>query len=114
MTRTERAQFPRAVAKDRHDSRTGLNRDPHHVPKNGEGKHSWGSDDREYDHEAGAFEDEASVPIDEAVESAPAITRPVDVPARKSSQDVSNEERDKARALRTNALSSGMVFNYRA
>jgi hypothetical protein len=104
MTRTERAQFPRAIAKDRHDSRTGLNTDPHHVPKHGEGKHSWGSDLRELDHEVDSFEDEVPLPVDEALERSTGDVASKPIPIRKVSVDVSEEDREKARALRTHAL----------
>lgn len=109
MTRTERSQFPRALAKDRHDSRTGLNRDPHHVPKNGEGAHSWGSDSYEVDHETGAYDDDTPVPIDEVLvrDDGDEATKPI--PVRKMSQTISEEERDQARALRAKALKDGQL-----
>jgi hypothetical protein len=40
MTRTERSAFPRAVIKDRSESRSGLNKA---LRKNGGGQHNWGS-----------------------------------------------------------------------
>jgi len=40
MTRTARASYPRAIAKDRSLSRTGLDRSIH---KHGAGQHNWGS-----------------------------------------------------------------------
>jgi hypothetical protein len=105
MTRTERSQFPRAVAKDRSNSRTGLSTDPHHVPKRGEGAHSWGSDLHEYDHEAGAYDDDAPVPLDEATGSS--TTSAKAVPIRKSSLTLTEEEREQARVLRTSAFKEG-------
>lgn len=110
MTRTERASFPRALEKDRHNSRTGLNTDPHHVPKNGEGKHSWGSDMREFDHEVEAFEDEdLRAPVDEVLSRDSDETASKPIPVRKSSEGVTEEEREKARSIRANALKSGSL-----
>jgi hypothetical protein len=42
MTRTARAAFPRAIFKDRSESKSG-HRDDKHVRKDGAGAHSWGS-----------------------------------------------------------------------
>jgi hypothetical protein len=108
MTRTERSQFPRAIAKDRHDSRTGLSTDPHHVPKGGEGKHSWGSDLHEYDHSAGADDDDdVHVPLDERVAAGAGPTASKPIPGRKLSQTLTEEEHAHARAIRASALKDG-------
>ena len=40
MTRTARAAFPRAIIKDRSESKTGLDKS---LRKNGAGHHNWGS-----------------------------------------------------------------------
>lgn len=56
MTRTARASFPRAAAKDRSESRTGLDKS---IRKGGAGAHNWGSIDDEGELEAAALEDEA-------------------------------------------------------
>lgn len=55
MTRTERASFPRAIIKDRAESKTGMDK---RTPKQGAGTHNWGSliDEREL--EEGAEYDE--------------------------------------------------------
>ena len=45
MTRTERASYPRALMKDRSESRSGL--DPN-VRKAGGGQHNWGKIQDEY------------------------------------------------------------------
>lgn len=55
MTRTERAIFPRAVLKDRSESRTGLDKS---IRKHGAGPHNWGRLEDERDLEEAAFEDE--------------------------------------------------------
>lgn len=40
MTRTARSSFPRAILKDRSESKTGLDKS---LRKNGAGMHNWGS-----------------------------------------------------------------------
>lgn len=40
MTRTERATSPRAIIKDRSESKTGIDK---RTPKGGAGTHNWGS-----------------------------------------------------------------------
>ncbi len=56
MTRTERAVFPKAMLKDRSESRSGLDKS---LRKNGAGQHNWGrlADEREL--EFAALDDEA-------------------------------------------------------
>jgi Hyaluronan / mRNA binding family len=56
MTRTARAAYPRAVIKDRSESRTGL--DPS-IRKSGAGHHNWGSLADELHLEAAAIDDES-------------------------------------------------------
>lgn len=55
MTRTARAAYPRAVIKDRSESRTGL--DPS-MRKSGAGHHNWGSLADEFHLETAAIGDE--------------------------------------------------------
>lgn len=55
MTRTERATFPRAIIKDRAESKSGLDK---RLPKNGAGTHNWGSLLNERDLEDAADFDE--------------------------------------------------------
>ena len=51
MTRTERASFPRAIIKDRAESKSGMDKS---TPKQGAGTHNWGSliDERELEEAA--------------------------------------------------------------
>lgn len=51
MTRTARATSPRAMLKDRSESKTGIDK---HTPKGGAGPHNWGSlkDERDIEEEA--------------------------------------------------------------
>lgn len=55
MTRTERSGFPRAVKRDRSESKSGLDKS---IRKNGGGQHNWGSIKQEEFLEAAAFADE--------------------------------------------------------
>ena len=56
MTRTARAAYPRAVIKDRSESRTGLDSS---IRKSGAGYHNWGSLADELHLEAAAIDDES-------------------------------------------------------
>jgi hypothetical protein len=70
MTRTARAAYPRAVLRDRSESRSGLDSS---IRKDGAGQHNWGSiaDERQLEfeaiedemREAGIEEEEASATI---------------------------------------------------
>ena len=55
MTRTARATYPRAVIKDRSESRSGLDSS---MRKSGAGHHNWGSIADEFNLESAAMEDE--------------------------------------------------------
>jgi len=55
MTRTERATFPRALLRDRSESKSGLDKS---LRKGGSGHHNWGSVRDESYLEAAALEDE--------------------------------------------------------
>jgi len=57
MTRTARAAFPRAIYKDRSESKSG-HRDDKHVRKDGAGSHGWGSIADEKAHEDAGLRDE--------------------------------------------------------
>lgn len=55
MTRTERATSPRAIIKDRSESKSGIDK---RTPKNGGGPHNWGRLEDEHDLEEAALYDE--------------------------------------------------------
>ena len=67
MTRTARATFPRAIIKDRAESRSGMDK---HVPKNGAGTHNWGSLFDEAELETSAAYDELDEDEGEAEQGA--------------------------------------------
>lgn len=56
MTRTERAAYPRALVRDRSQSKSGLD---NHIRKGGGGRHNWGSIANEGQLETAALDDEA-------------------------------------------------------
>ena len=66
MTRTERSQSLRALAKDRSVSRSGMDMS---TPKNGAGAHNWGSINFEGYLEAEALDDEGADFADQAKET---------------------------------------------
>lgn len=55
MTRTARAAYPRAILKDRSESRSGLDSS---IRKHGAGQHNWGSINDEHTLETDAMDDE--------------------------------------------------------
>jgi len=98
MTRTERSVFPRAVLRDRSESKSGMDKS---FRKGGAGTHNWGSLADEADLEYDAINDEqvemGIAKRDEDSEEKPALGR------RTSS--TTDEERTIAREFRRRALS---------
>ncbi|KDR77006.1 hypothetical protein GALMADRAFT_120093 [Galerina marginata CBS 339.88] len=112
MTRTARATYPRAVIKDRSESRSGL--DPG-LRKSGAGHHNWGSLADEQQLESAAMADDLEEEEDEAVEvnSAPdestsrtsrSISPSAKPAIQRSTSGLSEEELEKARQFRKNAF----------
>jgi len=104
MTRTERAAFPRAILKDRAQSKNNMDKG---TPKLGAGHHNWGSlmDEREL---VNAAENDGEGDFEEA--GAPRANdnaKPPPVERRTSS--VSEEDREKAREYRKNAFKNGDI-----
>jgi len=62
MTRTERATYPRALVRDRSQSKSGLD---NHIRKGGGGRYNWGRLEDERRLEAAALEDDALEHLDE-------------------------------------------------
>ena len=60
MTRTERSLSPRAIIKDRSESKSGMDKA---LRKGGAGGHNWGSVDQEYLLETEALDDERQEPV---------------------------------------------------
>jgi hypothetical protein len=65
MTRTSRSAFPRAVLRDRSESKSGLDKS---IRKNGGGGHNWGSLADEQTLEFAAMDDE-ELELDDSEES---------------------------------------------
>ncbi|KAF9531072.1 hypothetical protein CPB83DRAFT_849275 [Crepidotus variabilis] len=99
MTRTERAAYPRAVNKDRSESRSGLDTS---LRKSGAGQHNWGSlaDERRIETDAARDEAEERASSPEADDAKPSLSR---------TSSISDEELEKARKYRKNALKKGAV-----
>jgi len=108
MTRTERSTSPRAVLKDRSESKSGFDKS---LRKGGAGAHNWGSIRDELDLERDALEDEEFDTEELGVSNKlNAAVRPsVDVPSEDEIFDKTNgatgaDDAEKAREYRANAL----------
>ncbi|KAG9002696.1 hypothetical protein FRB90_011328 [Tulasnella sp. 427] len=117
MTRTERSAFPRAVAKDRHVSKSGMDKS---LRKSGGGAHNWGSVVDEYYEFTAQEPDEeelaAAVAVSNAqaspssdVSSSPKDRRRSSVSASSTEEhaNLNNDDKEKALAFRKRALSKG-------
>ena len=60
MTRTERSLTPRAIIKDRSESKSGMDKA---LRKGGAGSHNWGNINEEYLLETEALDDERQEPV---------------------------------------------------
>jgi len=104
MTRTSRAAFPRALVKDRSESKSG-HRDDKHVRKDGAGAHGWGSIADEKALEDAALNDEQLEFYYEADTSGPEeIVKSGVLERTASSSSTSGEELESAKEFRKNAL----------
>jgi len=99
MTRTERSLSPRAIIKDRSESKSGMDKA---LRKGGAGGHNWGNINEEYLLEAEALDDEKqeSVANKEGSADKPELTRRTSV--------TSEEDRTAAREVRKRALKDGV------
>ncbi|KAF5384361.1 hypothetical protein D9615_003150 [Tricholomella constricta] len=105
MTRTARASFPRAVIRDRSESKSGFDKS---VRKNGAGAHSWGSlaDDKLLDF---AAMDEQEFEYEEEVDSSSNSSHSEPLEEKKpglqrTNSVVTNDELETARNFRKNVL----------
>ncbi|KAJ4491951.1 hypothetical protein C8J55DRAFT_420527 [Lentinula edodes] len=116
MTRTARAAFPRAIIKDRSQSRSGFSKE---MKKGGAGSHNWGKlgeieneNELEYDSEGDSAQMTRSSVNDGGFFFAPCLLT-IDCPEiptpRKRSTSFPNEsEIEAAKQLRKNALNDGV------
>jgi len=107
MTRTARAAFPRALLKDRSESKSG-HRDDKHVRKDGAGAHGWGSFADEKALEDAALLDEQQELYEEYTSGSSDLGEVVKTPGvlvrTTSSSSTSGEELESAKEFRKNAL----------
>jgi len=98
MTRTERSLSPRAIIKDRSESKSGMDKG---LRKGGAGSHNWGNINDEILLETGALDDDQeSVAKKEESADKPELTR--------RSSATSEEDRTAAREVRKRALKDGI------
>ncbi|KAH9933097.1 hypothetical protein B0H21DRAFT_89865 [Amylocystis lapponica] len=100
MTRTERAAFPRAVAKDHAESKTGGDK---RIPKNGAGPHNWGSVNNQREIEDAAAVDEEHDFADAGVERLGSVDG---APVQRKNI-ISEHDIQAAREFRKNVLKNG-------
>jgi len=117
MTRTERAAYPRAVERDRSESKGGVDKS---IRKGGGGAHNWGSleDEQRFEQE-GSFDELRELRDDEnnreedeeepaARDSASGVTERQTERPRATSGGLSPQELEKAKALRKRGLSDNV------
>ncbi|KLO08775.1 hypothetical protein SCHPADRAFT_908368 [Schizopora paradoxa] len=97
MTRTERSTSPRAIMKDRTESKSGYDKS---LRKGGAGSHNWGSLEDELKHEYEALEDEGVEDADELDVDANAAPVGID----KTNTVLSDDDVKKAREFREQGL----------
>ncbi|EIW79620.1 hypothetical protein CONPUDRAFT_137915 [Coniophora puteana RWD-64-598 SS2] len=98
MTRTERAANPRALVRDRSESKSGLDKS---MRKNGSGQHNWGSLADEQYLETAGYEDEQR-DFENATGVKPEAPEKPDLQRKDGS--FTEEERETARKFRKNIL----------
>jgi len=102
MTRTARSTNPRALIRDRSESKSGLDKS---FRKGGSGQHNWGSIADEGYLEAAALEDEQQ---DSAVESDTRDSLDKD-PSERRSNSFTEEEKSSARKFRKTVLKGQVI-----
>ncbi|GBE79832.1 hypothetical protein BKA93DRAFT_821526 [Sparassis latifolia] len=105
MTRTARASFPRAILKDRAESKSGMDK---RTPKNGAGPHNWGAlvDERELEDAADMDEE---LEHDEFEQTSPLRSPPAPAspePVQRRTLSLSDADLQSAREFRKKALRS--------
>ena len=121
MTRTERSLSPRAIIKDRSESKSGMDKA---LRKGGAGGHNWGSVNEEYLLESEALDDERQEPVANKGRYPPRTARdppltrpPLEEPAEKPeltrrSSVASEEDVTAAREIRKRALKDGKFYHW--
>jgi len=105
MTRTARSSFPRAIVKDRSESKSGHDK---RIRKDGGGPHGWGRLADEKELESAALYDEQLEFNEEAISGQVKMARDAGSPGRiqrtVSTSSTSEEDLESARKFRKNAL----------
>ncbi|KAG6842049.1 hypothetical protein C0991_003575 [Blastosporella zonata] len=104
MTRTARSSFPRAINRDRSESKSGLDKS---IRKNGAGAHSWGSLADERELELAAMDDEEVEVEDLSSDNLSTSSEPLEEkkPAlQRSNSALTNDELETAKKFRKNVL----------
>ncbi|CDO76135.1 hypothetical protein BN946_scf184332.g5 [Trametes cinnabarina] len=103
MTRTVRASYPDALAKDRSEPKNGMDK---HIPKDGAGPHNWGRLEDEYELEAAAIEDEQAE-LEEETGGQVSVNESANRPrAERRGSELTPEEIKEGIAFRKKALKS--------
>ncbi|KAJ3814896.1 hypothetical protein EV368DRAFT_16647, partial [Lentinula lateritia] len=101
MTRTAKAAFPRAIIKDRSQSRSGFSKK---MKKGGAGSHNWGK--------LGEIENENELEYDSEGDSAQmtrsSVNDEIPTPRKRSTSSPNESEIEAAKQLRKNALNDGV------
>ncbi|KAK7680401.1 hypothetical protein QCA50_016641 [Cerrena zonata] len=105
MTRTERASYPRAINRDRSESKNAMDKS---LPKHGAGPHNWGSYEDELDLETSADYDEEEEVVKESAKSTEKSI-PVVGERRASVASMTEQDREAARKARLHALERGDI-----
>jgi hypothetical protein len=104
MTRTARSSFPRAIVKDRSESKSGHDK---RLRKDGGGPHGWGrlSDENELE-SAALYDEQLEFNQENAskLESVGDVGKPEKIQRSVSGSSTSEEELESARKFRKNAL----------
>ncbi|KAG6817866.1 hypothetical protein H0H87_001698 [Tephrocybe sp. NHM501043] len=111
MTRTARSAFPRAINRDRSESKSGLDKS---IRKNGAGPHSWGSLADERELEFAAMDDEEGEVVEDLSSSDNLSTSSEPLEEKKPSLQRSNsaltsDELETAKKFRKNALKTNSM-----
>ncbi|PAV18399.1 hypothetical protein PNOK_0524100 [Pyrrhoderma noxium] len=108
MTRTERATSPRAILKDRSESKSGYDKS---LRKGGAGPHNWGAMRDEMELEREALEDAEfdsgeleNLPSGVNAAVRPAVDGPSENSSKASTLSISEDEIEKAREFRAKGL----------
>ncbi|KAG6910965.1 hypothetical protein DXG01_006019 [Tephrocybe rancida] len=111
MTRTARSSFPRAINRDRSESKSGLDKS---IRKNGAGAHSWGSlaDERELEFQATMDDEEVeAADLSDNLSTASEPLEDKKPGLQRSNSALTNDELETAKKFRKNALKTNSAYS---